>query len=347
MIQEIFMAIDKILFNDQRPWLMANQNEKVINRLIVGIQIVNPPFRLYWKFECDPPINRQVMYYQLLLDNYRNQMLHDINRILTSVDVPGFHLDRLFNSIKEELYTRLSQSDLVISSVTLGTCVLDSVIPKDKPNSQAETLFHIFHYVRLSIIQVLGEMHTHFRDKVRDILWMGGPRKPLPYIVPEFKALDGGYKALDTAAGYETGSEAEVNDDFRNHAVFVAILGDVRTPKEGIGLYFDMVHYPKRFGWFEELLFKHGFIDKNLKFRNQHGHKKLLGAIYHFLIEKDYFKNINDAWKKRIQPYDVRKFLDHRYQVNLKKQFELAAKRVDERADIIDSLDWLNSLPKC
>lgn len=347
MIQEIFIAIDKILFYNQWPRLMANQNDKVIKRLIVEIKMVDPPFKLYWKFECEPPFNHQVKYYQLLLDNLRNQMLHDINRVLTSVDVPGFHLDRLFNNIKEELYNRLAQADLVISSITVGTRVLDSMLTLANPNSQADTLYHIFHYVRLSLIQVLGEMHTHFRDKVRDILWMGGSRQTLPYIVSEFQVVDEGKVALDSAAGYETNRGEKAADDAGDPAVYVAVLDDVREPKEGIGRYFDMVRKSKRFGRFEELLFKHGFIDKNHKFRNQHGHKKILAAIYHFLIEMDYFKNVNDAWKKHIQPYDVRKFLDHRYQVDLKKQFEIAARNVDERADIIDSLDWLSSLPKC
>lgn len=347
MIQKLFMAIDKILYNDQRPWLMANQSEAVINRLISEIQPVDPPFKLYWKFECDPPFNLQVRYYQLLIDSYRNQMLHDINSILTSFDVPGFHLDRLFNGIKEELYHRLSQCDLIISSLTLGACVMDPMLSKANPNSQAATLFQIFHYVRLSIIQVLGEMHTHFRDTVRDILWVGGPLQPLPYLVSGVEAIDGVNVVQEPANDFYPVTEAEVTDENGDPAVFVAVLDDIRDPKHGVGSYFDMVRISKRFGRFEEQLFINGFIDNNHKFIHQHGRKKILAAFYHFLIEKNYFNAINDTWGKRIQPFDVRKFLDHRYQVDLKKQFEVAAKNVDERAAIIDSYEWLGLLPRC
>ena len=48
---------------------------------------------------------------------------------------------------------------------------------------------------------------------------------------------------------------------------------------------------------------------------------------------------------KAIKDVDIRKFLDHRYQTNLDKQFRNYRQNAEALAEYIDSQYWLTSLP--
>lgn len=96
---------------------------------------------------------------------------------------------------------------------------------------------------------------------------------------------------------------------------------DFRPEKRGILSYETIIKNQKRFAEFEEHLFSYGFIDENYNFTNKHGMKTELAKKYHELINDGCFMPRDFNLLKDIQGRDIRIFLDHRYQVNLDKQF--------------------------
>lgn len=129
--------------------------------------------------------------------------------------------------------------------------------------------------------------------------------------------------------------------------MFTPILDDNRPLKKGVAKFNDMVRNPHRFGLFEEKLFQNDFISEKYAYCGKQGYKNQLAIIFHLLIEKNYFKKFNDSNKKKIDDRDVVKFLIHRYDVDVDKQFRSFKKRPDERAKYIDSAYWLIQLPMC
>jgi hypothetical protein len=104
---------------------------------------------------------------------------------------------------------------------------------------------------------------------------------------------------------------------------FEPIMGDFREEVKGILSYDTIIKNPKRFANFEKDLYLQGFIDQDYNFTHKHGLKNELAAIYHELISREYFSPRDFEKLKEIKPIHVRKFLDHRYQVNLDKQFRV------------------------
>lgn len=96
---------------------------------------------------------------------------------------------------------------------------------------------------------------------------------------------------------------------------------DFRPEKKAILSYDTVVKNQKRFAEFEDHLFLYGFIDGEYNFTNKHGMKTELAKKYHELINDGCFMPRNFKLLKDIQPRDIRKFLDHRYKVDLDKQF--------------------------
>lgn len=128
---------------------------------------------------------------------------------------------------------------------------------------------------------------------------------------------------------------------------FTPILDDNRPTKKGVVSFHDLVRNPQRFGSFEEKLFQNDFITSEYAYCGKQGYKNQLAIIYHLLIEKNYFNHFNDTNKNKITSRDIVKFLNHRYDVDVDKQFRSYKSKPEERAEFMESAYWLFQLPMC
>jgi hypothetical protein len=130
-------------------------------------------------------------------------------------------------------------------------------------------------------------------------------------------------------------------------STFSPISDDIRPSKKGVSSFHDLVRNPLRFGSFEEKLFRNYFITNKYAYCGKQGYKNQLAIIYHLIIEKNYFKNFNDSKKKKISSREIVKFLNHRYDIDVDKQFRSYDTKPEERAKFIESTYWLFQLPMC
>jgi hypothetical protein len=128
---------------------------------------------------------------------------------------------------------------------------------------------------------------------------------------------------------------------------FKPILDDNRPSKKGVLSFHDIIKNPLRFGSFEEKLFQNDYITNQYAYSGKQGYKNQMAIIYHLVIEKKYFKNFNDTDKKKISSRDIIKFLNHRYDLDVDKQFRFYKTKPIERANFIESTYWLHQLPMC
>jgi hypothetical protein len=136
--------------------------------------------------------------------------------------------------------------------------------------------------------------------------------------------------------------DSEIQD-----ALFCSLNFDFRNEKKGVFSYKQMIKNSSRFAQLEEELFNNGYIAKNYQFSDNHGQKQYLAAYYHQLIRKGYFNN-------RIFPENIsntnlyiRKFLDHRYNTNVDKQFRNWDNNQNALVDFIEKDYWLDHILLC
>lgn len=130
-------------------------------------------------------------------------------------------------------------------------------------------------------------------------------------------------------------------------SAFTPILDDNRPSKKGVCSFHDLIKNPQRFASFEEKLFQNDYITAKYAYCGKQGYKNQLAIIYHLIIEKKYFNNFNDSDKKKVANRDIVKFLNHRYDVDIDKQFRSFKNKPEERAKFIESEYWLSQIPMC
>ena len=347
MAHGIFRNFYKILYMVDQLRMVASQDaDDIIRRLGVIVKPA-PPYELNSVIKFESPFNETTRYFHELINQYEFQALHEINRRLTSKDVHGSRLVKLLDEIKDELYLLHKHIQTIMNSLALGGCMLESGRMPDEANSLVATKYCIYHYLQVAVVEILCEMHFHFSKLVRDILWTGKYKQLSKVVLPDCQYFDGGHvaeEAVTECTNTQTGVDCIASSE---PAPYVPVLGDFRESAKGVIPFDYMIRNAKRFGFLECMFFREGIIDRNNNFIAQHGFKKVMAAISHYLIDKNYFNPIDESKGRRIKPYHVRRFLEHRYQVRFKKQFETSAKDVNERIALIESFEWLSSIPFC
>jgi len=125
---------------------------------------------------------------------------------------------------------------------------------------------------------------------------------------------------------------------------FNAIKNDIRTEKKGIYTYEQIIKNSSRFAQIEEELYQHGYLDDGYNFTDQHGQKQFLAAFYHQLIRKGYFSKRAFPGNVEIKPLHIRKFLDHRYNADVDKQFRNWENDKEKLAVFIEKDYWLDRI---
>lgn len=347
MNKTIYHALESIMHGPMRPWLVPSYSDEKFFQMTKRLPKIEPPFQLKCTFNYPESFNGKTRYYRELIDHGKVVVLHEINKVLTDKEMTGFKLNRKYDEIKEGLHYSIETASRILSSVRLGSAMLVTEDLSTLADSVIPTNCFIIDYLRLSLIQISAELKSHFSDVVSDIMFSTGflqvpdlgfndrPMAILGPVVPEpptgrFEALqesEQGYRIVQTP--------------------FVAIMDDIRSPKTGIVPYKFMVRHPVSFGWVEEHLNKDRFIDGKYSFCGRHGCKNKLTAIYHTLIEKNYFNHIDDSTGEKIMTIDIVRFLDYRYGIDLEIQFHAMKKDAGKRARLIHSVDWLKDLPAC
>lgn len=146
---------------------------------------------------------------------------------------------------------------------------------------------------------------------------------------------------------YSNTTAITVKPQETHKSTFTPILDDNRPSKKGVGSFHDLVKNPQRFASFEEKLFQNDYITAQYAYCGKQGYKNQLAIIYHLIIEKKYFNNFNDSNKKKVTHRDIVKFLNHRYDVDIDKQFRSYKNKPEIRASFIESQYWLSQIPLC
>jgi len=109
---------------------------------------------------------------------------------------------------------------------------------------------------------------------------------------------------------------------------------------------YSYVKNPRLFAEVETRLFEYSIIDTQyyfIKSKKQSNHT-LLAAVYHMLIDKNYFRRNILGSKDKIRDKDIRQYLDSRYATDTSQQFRKMNPELLEKAS--RKLPWLINIVK-
>jgi hypothetical protein len=336
--------INRIQRTDLRPWTIVYSDDKFRSE-INGIAKVEMESVDFYTFQFENAYNPKRKYFKLLIDNtlnlYFNNTLHRLSAALSD-DQRKYILHSTLNT---DLSPLISETGRVIQEtgyklVNYGTRNIDT---SDIPLSDGDNPF-VLHYLKFKLIAIYLEIQDGNKIYLKD-----DPLSLDDLLMLHFNhSLGNTYIQKNKVETLEKENATNTQKSPETEAPkFIPIKGDFRDIAKGVLSYAVVVRNPDRFAAFEEKLFANGYIDLDCKFSNKHGLKNELSIIYHHLISKRYFFDKYFPGNKILSNLLIKKFLNHRYIVNLDKQFNNYNDKSNDVADFIESHYWLSNLPSC
>ena len=331
-----------ILFLNLRPWIFGKQTDSKIRQLLSEIKEENYKTPPKYEVTFIKPLSNIRKYYQKIIDNedinYLNELHTAISNTLNKAEkeyivscainkIIAQKMNETAEVINERKYTP-EQFDLKRQSKISDTHLADES--------------YILHLLKHHLVRLTMEIQEFYSQYLTEIL------SPEEIYNKYFNETSPKEKYISDANNYsETYQVNDIKQQKLTKATFKIIKGDIHPGKKDVALYNDIIRNPDRFGRFEEQLSIHQFINENYFYCGKQGYKNKLAIIVHLLIEKNYFNNFNDTERRKITPRDIIKFINHRYDIDIDKQFRMYKNESEKRAKYIDSTYWLYNLLAC
>jgi len=331
-----------ILSGNLKPWLDNIATKEQFKLRNTELPIIAPTQPIIYCLSFTKAYSPKTIYYSRLITNAATEYTNEVKSIFNENDSVNIRTSLIYSALRKEftpLFGSISELfDEDYSSEYLDIMNLKKTTPAHKENT------FILHFIKATTIQLYLEIQELGKDflkteylELKDLHFQFFNES-----IPEFYSITK-QELANTIVSKPTFVEAQKT----HKKTFVPILDDIRTSKKGVASFHDLVRNPRRFGSFEEKLFQNDFINDEYSFCGKHGYKNQLAIIYHLLIEKNYFNKFNDTNKKLISSKEIIKFLNHRYDIDVDKQFRLFKTKPEERAKFTESIYWLFQLPMC
>lgn len=282
------------------------------------------------------PLTAKRKYYYALIENAVIEYLNVLNAEISAAGIVNEKKYWVHTALSKVLSQKLRDISKVIESLNFN---LSNLVNKSVSNQLKDDTY-IIQYLRLQLTRTYLEIQDRNKEHLKEeaLSFQELNEKYFSEPLPESHIKEASKINLPTSSPQiitkQTDPEFETKAfDFR--------------PEKGKNIldYTTVVKNPDRFSSFEEKLFTNELIEKNYDFRNKHGQIQELAAIYHALIQKNYFNKRKYPGNKPIKEVDIRRFLDHRYKSSTQKQFNTWSNDRDKLADFINERYWLDKLP--
>lgn len=331
-----------ILFLGLRPWKNRNFTDDKFTVLYSKLQKVHFAFQPLYEVIFPKPLTPKRKYYHLLIDTEVTRYLNNFYIIFTGASNAPEKSYWLHSTLTKKIIQKFNEISKVINDNQYYFDNLSSKLKDKNIDSRIQDEIYIIQFLKFQLIRMYLEIQNNFSDFLTFDALTENELHEAYFMEP---APD--QSMLKDAPKINLPPAASLYKEKPVSSQFKAITNDFRPEKKGIIDYTTIIKNPERFARFEEQLFSNELIDPDYNFKDIHGQKQLLAAIYHTLITKNYFNKKIFAPVRDIKPVDIRKFLDHRYNASLDKQFRIWGKSSTDLANFIEKFYWVDKLPTC
>jgi hypothetical protein len=331
----------KILFLELRPWSINGFSEAKFIELAHQVKKEFYSFQPQFQVDFPKPLSVRRKYYHALIDNeatrYLNAFHQEMSAALNDEEKKYLihtTLTKLIIQKLNETSTAINEHQYFFSNVAGPSKSMGS------PNIGDDS--YTLQFLKYQLICIYLEIQYSYKDFVKGDFLSEFDIQQLYFSEPPLE------KSIITEAPITIHKQSEGKQLVQKVVIpFKVLKADFRDPETGIIDYKTMIKNDHCFAQFEEQLFSHGYIDEKYTFINKHGLKEEMAMIYHILITRNYFNPRRFNPSKPIQHLDIRKFLDHRYNASLDKQFRSYKKASEKIVDFVSKHRWLDILPPC
>lgn len=330
----------EIFFLGLRPWMNRDWREDKYKELFQAeTQEVFNHQPLY-KIVFNKPLNAKRKYYYLLATN---GTIHFLNDIKTNIDDALNDNEKKYIIIQQALKPlsqKLKEINTLIEERNYQWDAIKGTAQTTKSDSNVADEAYIFQLIKYHLLSLYLEIQNVYLQFLKDDAYTDEELHQKFFTEAIFQT-----GIITNADNIHLPTPASQVKADPNAKTFERKAFDFRDPKKGILSYDKIIRNEQRFSAFEEELFTHNIIDANFNFIDAHGNKQLLAAAIHTAISKKYFSERNFEKKTPLKQVDIRKFIDHRYNASIDKQFRTWGNDANALAQFLDNHFWITNLP--
>jgi hypothetical protein len=335
-----------ILFIDLRPWLHSKEPDIKFKQLLSNVEKEYYTYRPNYELDFIKPLSNFRKYYKAVIDREAVIFLNDLRANVTAsetIEEKKYHVHTALSGTLSRTFRDLVQ---ILAERNYSPGQFDLNLGNNPKNRSLADESFVIHYLKHELVRLCLEIQESYPDYLKEeplseeevySKYYNEPAPQPSWIIPA-----GNYPGIPSPLATKIMEQKK-----EDTPAFKALRSDFRPGKKGIYSYEQLIKNPSRFVQFEEELFRHELIDQNYQFQNKHGQKQYLAACYHQLIRKGYFRNRIIPGNKQVKPLFIRKFLDHRYNTNVDKQFRNWDGQQDELWKYVERNYWLDQILSC
>jgi len=332
---------NRILFLDLRPWLMTNVSELKFKQDLGELSKVHYQVQPNFELAFPKPLTNKRKYFQAQIDHEATGYLNDLHTAVSEAVNENEKKYHIHWALTRTLPQKLKELIQVISERGYSKDQFNHQPVSNNTNQQQADESFIIHYLKHQLVRLFMEVQESYPESLKE-----DPLNVEEIYMTYFNHTEPNPSYINEAVKIQVAKSIKDQETVQSAKPFKAIKEDIRAEAKGILPYSTIVKTATRFANFEEKLHENGYIDENYCFTDKHGLKTELATIYHHLINKSYFNQRQFPGNKEIKDVVIRKFLDHRYQTDLDKQFRTLKGNSDKVADFVDTHYWLSNLPQ-
>ena len=329
-----------LLFLGLRPWNNRSLPEAKYKELVREVTNEVYNHQPKYKVAFSNPLNARRKYYSLIITN---GAIHFVNYLKNEVDAAFNDNERLYlvaqQAIKP-LAQKLKETNNIIEERNLHWSEIKGTAQLSNADAAQADEAYIIQLVKYNLLFMYLEIQNSFPQFLNDDILSADElhqkffteQELQPGIITDAELIN-----LPTPA-------SQVRAD-PNVITFERKAFDFREPKKGVMSYDQIIRNSQRFSNFEEELFSYNIIDKDYNFNDNQGNIQLLAAAIQVAIKKKYFSVKNFIKGGDLKPREITKFIEHRYNQNMDKQFRIWNNNPDALAKFLDNHFWITNLP--
>jgi hypothetical protein len=331
----------KTLFLELRPWSIKEFSEAKFIELTQQVKKEFYSFQPLYQVDLPKPLTARRKYYHALIENEAIRYLNAFHQEMSAALNDEEKKYLVHTTLSKLLIQKLNETSAIINEYQYFFINVSGPSKSTgSPNIGDDS--YTLQFLKYQLIRIYLEIQYSYKDFVKGDSLSEVDIQQLYFSEPPQE------KSIIIESPITIHKQSEGKQMVHKVVMpFKVLKADFREPEKGIIDYKTIIKNDQRFALFEEQLCSHGYIDENYSFVNKHGLREEMAMIYHILISRNYFNPRRFNPNKPIQHLDIRKFLDHRYNASLDKQFRSYNKASEKIVDFVSKHRWLDILPSC
>jgi hypothetical protein len=335
---------NEILFGTLRPWKVKINNDRVWETKLSELKKNVYSFQPHYTVSLPGNLINIRKYYSLLIENEAIEYLNDFHKEMKKAVIKEEKQYLLNRALKSKINQMLKDIDQII---TLRRYSLDYILTIGHLSNEEVTFAnesYILFLLKYQSVRIFKELRLVYENSL-NISVLTDEELMFKY----FRENTENLRFITDAEKVESLGSVVIYKPLKSKADFTDKPYDFREQKKGVLSYEQMVKNPQLFSIIEEYFYENDIIDKDFIFReSKQGMTKIkFAALVHQMIHLKYFKSIVITPKKKIDDLDIRKFINHRYQTDIDKQYRDLRNDEEKLKKTIDEDYFIGNIGIC